>query len=400
MSDHEEEKPSESYVYVSDTEAPPPKELPKRWQDALEKTYEERTLQEKVVIDRIEKMRERRVNQRMVNVVVDSMRDFKTNDLTKVWAENKSLPVAHGCREGMREGQEDAYSVGIYEGKKDPSEIYHFYCVFDGHAGTKASELAGKTFVDYYAKAIDAIKESDMGGLDAVSPSDEQWEKIHKKAHKDCDDYIYKTMEDDDALSGCTSVVCIHDLKQKKLRVAHLGDSRCIIFQGDKEFFQTDDHKPNREDERIRIVMAGGIVRGNRVMGDLAVSRALGDFKFKQRTLKGSNKYPGYDPSDTTWERALIGFAPEVETFNIAENYNPEDKCGLTILLCCDGVFDVYKRNKNLLKLVNEHLYNEDNLKGRSEEDMLRLACDRVTLSAYDRGSNDNITCLVAKINV
>lgn len=41
------------------------------------------------------------------------------------------------------------------------------------------------------------------------------------------------------------------------------------------------DHKPAREDESKRIRDAGGFVINNRVMGELAVSRAFGDSEFK-----------------------------------------------------------------------------------------------------------------------
>jgi protein phosphatase 2C family protein 2/3 len=43
------------------------------------------------------------------------------------------------------------------------------------------------------------------------------------------------------------------------------------------------DHKPMLPIERARIDAAGGFVQWNRVNGDLAVSRALGDFSFKDR---------------------------------------------------------------------------------------------------------------------
>ena len=42
------------------------------------------------------------------------------------------------------------------------------------------------------------------------------------------------------------------------------------------------DHKPTREDESKRIRDAGGFVINNRVMGELAVSRAFGDVDFKK----------------------------------------------------------------------------------------------------------------------
>jgi protein phosphatase PTC2/3 len=45
------------------------------------------------------------------------------------------------------------------------------------------------------------------------------------------------------------------------------------------------DHKPYDEGERSRIEQAGGMVAMKRVDGELAVSRALGDFQFKNIRL-------------------------------------------------------------------------------------------------------------------
>ena len=51
------------------------------------------------------------------------------------------------------------------------------------------------------------------------------------------------------------------------------------------------DHKPTREDESKRIRDAGGFVINNRVMGELAVSRAFGDVDFKKGIQVTINAY-------------------------------------------------------------------------------------------------------------
>ena len=42
------------------------------------------------------------------------------------------------------------------------------------------------------------------------------------------------------------------------------------------------DHKPEDEDEYARIEAAGGAVHDGRVQGNLNLSRALGDWSYKQ----------------------------------------------------------------------------------------------------------------------
>lgn len=50
------------------------------------------------------------------------------------------------------------------------------------------------------------------------------------------------------------------------------------------------DHKPANESEAKRIIAAGGWVEFNRVNGNLALSRALGDFIFKRNDSKSAEE--------------------------------------------------------------------------------------------------------------
>jgi serine/threonine protein phosphatase PrpC len=67
------------------------------------------------------------------------------------------------------------------------------------------------------------------------------------------------------------------------LAVANLGDSRAVLSRsGGRALALSRDHKPDDRTERRRIEAAGSHVALGRVAGELAVSRALGDFAHKR----------------------------------------------------------------------------------------------------------------------
>jgi protein phosphatase 2C family protein 2/3 len=43
----------------------------------------------------------------------------------------------------------------------------------------------------------------------------------------------------------------------------------------------SDDHKPDNQEEKARILACGGFVEENRVNGSLNLSRSFGDFEYK-----------------------------------------------------------------------------------------------------------------------
>lgn len=65
------------------------------------------------------------------------------------------------------------------------------------------------------------------------------------------------------------------------------------------------DHKPSREDETRRIREAGGFIFQNRLMGELAVSRAFGDRELKKsmREILGPDEFHQMTLRDSKSER-------------------------------------------------------------------------------------------------
>jgi len=117
-----------------------------------------------------------------------------------------------------------------------------------------------------------------------------------------------------------------------------------------------------QEKERMRIMNAGGFVVFNgvwRVVGVLAMSRALGDYPLKENNIVIAN--------------------PDVLTFNLID-IQPR-----FMILATDGLWDMFD-NDEACTFVRSHL-DEPHFGARS-----------LALAAYKRGSLDNITVMVINL--
>jgi serine/threonine protein phosphatase PrpC len=82
---------------------------------------------------------------------------------------------------------------------------------------------------------------------------------------------------------GCTANVLYIDKKKKKIFVANAGDSRCVLGINGKAKEMSVDHKPDCPVEIERIEKSGSVITEGRVDGNLNLTRALGDVKYKHR---------------------------------------------------------------------------------------------------------------------
>ncbi len=116
--------------------------------------------------------------------------------------------------------------------------------------------------------------------------------------------------------------------------VANAGDSRCILSRGGKAEALSDDHKPDRADESMRIRRAGGFVHERRVMGELAVSRAFGDPDYKAKPSAANFFQAAY----------MVVATPEITKNCLVDSDD-------YLVLACDGLFDVFT-NQEVCKFV------------------------------------------------
>ena len=80
--------------------------------------------------------------------------------------------------------------------------------------------------------------------------------------------------------AGATTLIAMIT-PEDVLYVGNAGDCRAVLCSAGEAIALSIDHKPTLPAETARIKRAGGVVEDDRVEGDLAVSRALGDFEYK-----------------------------------------------------------------------------------------------------------------------
>lgn len=165
--------------------------------------------------------------------------------------------------------------------------------------------------------------------------------------------------------SGSTAVAVL--LTPFHIICCNLGDSRAILCRGGVAYPLSFDHKPSDGRELNRVQEAGGFVKLKRIDGDLAVSRGLGDFRFKLNKNKGVNEQK-------------VSSEPEILV------YPRNDKVDEFLVLGCDGIWDVLENNE-CVKLVHQ-LYREN------PSDMGKI-CEDILDVCLKKESRDNMTVSV-----
>lgn len=180
-----------------------------------------------------------------------------------------------------------------------------FFAVYDGHGGANVAQYAGQNLHKLIVNRPE-YKDNDI-------------KTAIKMAFLEIDDAMLADESMQDQMAGSTAVICL--IKNNHLYCANAGDSRMIACINGKLDLLSFDHKPNNTEELKRIRDGGGYVEYNRVNGNLALSRALGDFVFK----RNKNKMP---------EEQIVTANPDVQERDITDDWE-------FAVLACDGIWDV-----------------------------------------------------------
>ncbi|KAK4230259.1 phosphatase 2C-domain-containing protein [Podospora fimiseda] len=211
--------------------------------------------------------------------------------------------------QGWRISMEDSHTtiLDLLQDKKDakehPSRLA-FFGVFDGHGGDRVAIYTGANIHHIVSK-----QETFQAG---------NYEQALKDAFLATDRAILSDHKFDEEVSGCTA--CVGLITDDKIYVANAGDSRGVLGVKGRAKPLSFDHKPQNEGEKARITAAGGFVDFGRVNGNLALSRAIGDFEFKKS-------------ADLAPEQQIVTAYPDVVTHDLGD----DDEF---LVIACDGIWD------------------------------------------------------------
>uniref|UniRef100_A0A0C3TB71 PPM-type phosphatase domain-containing protein n=1 Tax=Guillardia theta (strain CCMP2712) TaxID=905079 RepID=A0A0C3TB71_GUITC len=222
--------------------------------------------------------------------------------------------------------------------------------VFDGHNGYRGSLYVREMLLHNIASSLE--EETSLAEVQSA---------IQQAYVKTDQDFISLGVRD-----GCCVVTVA--VSPSFIIAANAGDSRAVLAVKAEEEGEemggevraidlTEDHKPGRPDEQARIEAAGGFVVElgvPRVMGYLAVSRAIGDAELKQFVIA--------EPEIHVKPRE-----PQAQRF---------------VLLATDGLWDVMSSQEAV-----EFVWKKWEEKDHGAEELVR--------EAYRLGSYDNICVMV-----
>ncbi|XP_002127931.4 putative protein phosphatase 2C T23F11.1 [Ciona intestinalis] len=266
--------------------------------------------------------------------------------------ENHTLKIGASCMQGWRINMEDEH---VHKLCLNDEKDTHFFAVFDGHGGQASAQVAAK-HLDSCIVNHSAYRRGDI-------------QTACKAGYLVLDDLILKESVGKEDASGCTSVSVL--FKGNKMYCANAGDSRAVASLRGHAQLLSFDHKPNHERELKRINAAGGFVEFNRVNGNLALSRALGDFVFKRNEHRSA-------------EEQIVTADPDVIVKEITKDHE-------FVVLACDGIWDVLS-NQDVVEFVREKLAQRMDPEVICEELMNRCLATECAVGGV---GCDNMTVLI-----
>jgi serine/threonine protein phosphatase PrpC len=237
-----------------------------------------------------------------------------------------------------RQSMED---IGVTLPDFIPEKKYSLFGIFDGHGGNDV--------VKYIKDRLPEIIKSNISKLN------NNYDSIETILTSSFDKIDNELKFYDSEHTGSTATILL--FQDNIIYCANVGDSGAYIIYDNYLKKISIDHKCSDPKEEARILNSGGKITKNRVMGQLVLSRCLGDLYCK--------KYG-------------VSNIPDISMNKLDSNVK-------YVVVASDGVWDVV--NENELMNLSKNDKNADGLC----KDLVKLAIDKET--------KDNVSCIVVSFN-
>ena len=238
----------------------------------------------------------------------------------------------------FRKEMEDKSYIKINIIEKENHKI-SLFAIFDGHGGKLVSDY----LYNNYEKTLISILEKNNYNI----------EKSIKESFKEIDNNLEKIPNTKTIGSTATIILIDNNI----LYCANVGDSESYYISKDKIIKLTNLHNCNNKNEVERVKNSKGLIFGNRVFGMLNLTRSIGDFDFKIYGVINE---------------------PFIYKINLIENYSKY------VILGSDGVWDVIN-DSDLIQIEKKY------------GSLCKNFCNKIVEEAINKGSQDNISCIVIK---
>lgn len=301
--------------------------------------------------------------------------------------------------QGWRKRMEDSH---LTELNKGAAMNTHIFGVFDGHGGREVAAFCSHHFGEelinnknYQEGKVQKALEETFQLMDKLMLEKDGRDELItecKKSKVEClrlkennknmqiemlREAIDPKEQPDAQISmftGSTANVLV--IQDDNLYFANAGDSRCVISKKGKAVAMSVDHKPNIPSELKRIEKAGGWVSGGRILGNLNLSRGLGDNEYKM-------------DSKLRPDEQIMSNIPDVKI----EKLNDEIDF---IVIACDGIWDCLS-NQEVIDFFNDKFKANPN--GRISDMIEEFFEQIIAPDVYtETGVGcDNMSCIVIK---
>ncbi|CAN0922606.1 Protein phosphatase 2C 57 [Linum grandiflorum] len=283
--------------------------------------------------------------------------------------------------QGAREEMEDDIVIRSDGGL----DGFSFAAVLDGHGGFNSVNFLRD---ELYKECVAALQGGSLLGGKDYNAIKEALESAFVNVDSKLLTWLETNHAEDESGSTATVVIIASD----RLIISHIGDSNVVLSRSGKPEVLTDPHRPygsNKSSlqEIRRIREAGGWINNGRICGDIAVSRAFGDMRFKtkknemlQKGVK-EGRWTEKFISRVQFNGDLVVASPDIYQVTLGSDAE-------FILLASDGLWD-YIKSSDAVQFVRDQLKQHGNV---------QVACEELARTALDRRSQDNVSIIIADL--